>query len=115
LPKVPLLTIITETPARTDFNAARDHAITLIKIHDEKTGGAKERPLQELDRAAFLRVAVMILSSPSRLRSEFEAALDHKVSPATSKRDLHPPQHMLVGLDQASPRQRFTGSLEYKF
>src|SRR5438034_514622 len=54
----PPLTIIQETPARTDFNAARDHAITLIKIHDEYTGAKPGRPKPELE--ALKRAALIL-------------------------------------------------------
>ena len=37
----PFLAIVSETPPRTDFNVARNHAITLLNIHDQKTGGGK--------------------------------------------------------------------------
>lgn len=51
--------IIGETTARADFKAARDYARTLLKIHDEQTGGAPGRPGQELEA---LKVSALILS-----------------------------------------------------
>src|SRR5882724_8845910 len=53
----PLLTIIDETPARTDFNAARNHAITLIEIHDDYTEAKAGRPepkFEALKRSALI-------------------------------------------------------------
>lgn len=55
--KYPLYTIFRETPARTDFNAARDQAITLIEIHDDCTGAKAGRPeprLEALKRSALV-------------------------------------------------------------
>jgi hypothetical protein len=52
------LAIITETAARTDFNAARDDAVILLTIHDQATGGKAGRPKREL--AALKRSALIL-------------------------------------------------------
>jgi hypothetical protein len=53
------LATITESAARTDFNAARDDAIILLTIHDQATGGKARRPKREL---AALKRSALILS-----------------------------------------------------
>lgn len=49
--------IIGATSARWDFTAARDDAITLLRIHDQETGGKSGRPeprLEALKRSALI-------------------------------------------------------------
>jgi hypothetical protein len=50
--------IITETRARTDFNAARDDAIILLQTHDHASGGKAGRPKRELE--ALKRSALIL-------------------------------------------------------
>lgn len=53
------LAVISETVARTNFNAARNDAIILLRIHDQATGGKAGRPKSDL---AALKRSALILS-----------------------------------------------------
>jgi hypothetical protein len=50
--------ILSETRARTDFNAARNDARILLKMHDQATGGKAGRPKPELE--ALKRSALIL-------------------------------------------------------
>lgn len=96
-----------ETRARTDFNAARDYAISLIAIHDSLTGGAAGRPpiqLEALKRSALilavtawesfiedtvqqqLEIKLAATSIPSQIQSIFNSAAQEWLEPEGLKR-----------------------------
>jgi len=95
-----------ETQARTDFNAARDYAISLINIHDAITGGKAGRPLTQyeaLKRSALilavtawesfvedtvqqqLESRLAAASTPSQIQSTFHAVAEEWLSPGGPK------------------------------
>lgn len=101
------LAVITETAARTDFGAAHSDAITLLDIHDEKTGGKSGRPNRELEtlkRSALIlavtawesfvedtveeRLAALLdaSSTPDAMSSVFNAIADEWSDPVRSGR-----------------------------
>lgn len=82
------MAIVTETPARTDFNAARDHAITLINIHDERSGGAKGRPPQELEALKRSALILAVTAWESFVEDTVSAELGKKLAAATKASDV---------------------------
>lgn len=101
----PSLTIIDETRARTDFSAARNHAITLIEIHDEYTEAKAGRPeprFEALKRSALILAVtawesfiedtvtqqlnrrVGAAETPSELKSVFNSVADEWLDPVRS-------------------------------
>lgn len=85
----PSYVVISETRARTDFNVARNHAITLVNIHDQKTGGSKGRPSQE--REALKRSALILTVTAwesfveGTVTQRFSAKLNAATTPAEVK------------------------------
>lgn len=96
-----------ETQARTDFNAARGYAISLVEIHDTLTGGGAGRPpmqFEALKRSALilavtawesfvedtvqqqLEKVLTTASSPSQMQSIFNAVAHEWLSPDGPKR-----------------------------
>lgn len=96
-----------ETQARTDFNAARDYAISLVEIHDSLTGGVAGRPpiqLEALKRSALilavtawesfvedtvkqqLKIILDAASTPSQIQSIFNSAAQEWLEPEGGKR-----------------------------
>ncbi len=84
----PPLAVVSETIARTDFNAARDHAITLIKIHDEKSGGSKGRPPQELEALKRSALILAVTAWESFVEDTLTAELEKKLQTATKASDM---------------------------
>ncbi|EFK96541.1 conserved hypothetical protein [sediment metagenome] len=80
--------VVTETIARTDFNAARTHAITLINIHDEKTGGGKGRPPQELEALKRSALILAITAWESFVEDTVTFELDKKLKGASKATEL---------------------------
>ena len=82
----PPLAIISETSARTDFRAARAHAITLIGVHDDLTGAKAGRPqprLEALKRSALiLGVTAWESFVEDTVVEQLEARLEKAKSPA---------------------------------
>ena len=100
-----------ETQARTDFNAAREYAISLIRIHDDLTGGNPGRPpidLEALKRSALilavtawesfvedtvqqqLELRLNAAYSPSQVQSLFNSVAHEWLSADSPKH--HPPE-----------------------
>lgn len=86
--KYPDYAIINETVARTDFNAARNHAITLITIHDEKTGGGAGRPVQELEALKRAALILAVTAWESFVEDTVSSELEKKLNAATKPSDL---------------------------
>lgn len=84
----PDYTVIHETPARTDFTAARDHAITLVTIHDQATGGGKGRPPQELEALKRSALILAVTAWESFVEDSVTDRLEEKLKTATSPGDL---------------------------
>lgn len=84
----PALAVIDETPARTDFNAARNHAITLIRIHDEKTGGGKGRPPQELEALKRSALILAVTAWESFVEDTVSAELEKRLGTAKQPSDF---------------------------
>lgn len=84
----PANTIIRETPARTDFTATRDHAITLVRIHDQATGGGKGRPPQELEALKRSALILAVTAWESFVEDSFTERVEAKLKAATSPADL---------------------------
>ncbi|MCI0698256.1 DUF4160 domain-containing protein [candidate division KSB1 bacterium] len=81
--------VFNETRARTDFNFARNHAITLVNIHDQKKGGSKRRPSQELEAlkrsALILTVTAWESFVEDTVTEQFTAKLNVATTPAEVK------------------------------
>lgn len=84
----PPLAIISETPARTDFNAARYHAITLIKIHDEKSGGNQGRPPQELEALKRSALILAVTAWESFVEDTVASELKRKLDTSSKASDM---------------------------
>lgn len=98
---------IVETQARTDFNAARGYAISLVEIHDNLTGAKAGRPpiqYEALKRSALilavtawesfvedtvqqqLEIRLNAVTSPTQVQSVFNAVAHEWLSPDGPKR-----------------------------
>lgn len=84
----PAVAVITESVARTDFNAARNHAITLIKIHDEKTGGGTGRPPQELEALKRSALILAVTAWESFVEDTVTFELDKRLTNALKAGDV---------------------------
>jgi hypothetical protein len=84
----PPLVVITETRARTNFAAARSHAITLLRIHDQKTGGGRGRPPQELEALKRSALILAVTAWESFVEDTVVSQLEARLAAARDPTEL---------------------------
>ena len=84
----PLAKIIDETRARTDFSAARSQAITLIAIHDQRTGGGTGRPPQELEALKRSSLILTVTAWESFVEDTATSVLESRLTAAKTPKEL---------------------------
>jgi len=84
----PPATIVTATTPRWDFMASQRDVITLIRIHDEQTGGAKGRPPQDLEALKRSALILAVTAWESFVEDTVEEGLTKALDAATVPTDL---------------------------
>jgi hypothetical protein len=76
--------LFVETQARTDFNAARDYAISLIEIHDARTGGKAGRPPVQLEALKRSSLILAVTAWESFVEDTVQQQLEKRLNAATT-------------------------------
>lgn len=84
----PDATPFVETRARTDFKAARRYAISLIDIHDDKTGGTAGRPPVELEALKRSALILAVTAWESFVEDTVQAQLEINLGKAITPDDM---------------------------
>lgn len=77
-----------ETRARTDFKAARRYAVSLIEIHDAKTGGKAGRPPEELEALKRSALILAVTAWESFVEDTVQEQLELNLTRARSPVDV---------------------------
>lgn len=84
----PPLVVITATMERWDFTAARQDAITLIRIHDDKTGARAGRPPEELEALKRSALILAVTAWESFVEDTVVRRLKDRLAAATKPADI---------------------------
>jgi hypothetical protein len=84
----PVHPVHVESQARTDFREARDYAISLIDIHDEKTLSKAGRPPKELDALKSSSLILAVTAWESFVEDSVQQQLERLLSTCAAASDV---------------------------